>query len=132
MKVASIPTLLQFFFAFVYADAHYIEGYDQNRIICICQRLMDLAASTKRRYKLLTPLDCLGHQETLVEMKSHTGELRESLPKKSEEFMKFFFTYKPGQLDKTQKVRVRESLKKTMKTVPLKTELVADKTEGSS
>jgi hypothetical protein len=132
MKVASIPTLLQFFFAFVYADAHYIEGYDQNRIICICQRLMDLAASTKRRYKLLTPLDCLGHQETLVEMKSHTGELRESLPKKSDEFMKFFFTYKPGQLDKTQKVRVRESLKKTMKTVPLKTELVADKTEGSS
>jgi hypothetical protein len=132
MKVASIPTLLQFFFAFVYADAHYIEGYDQNRIICICQRLMDLAASTKRRYKLLTPLDCLGHQETLVEMKSHTGELRESLPKKSDEFMKFFFTYKPGQLDKTQKVRVRESLKKTMKTVPLKTELVTDKTEGSS
>ena len=131
MKVASIPTLLQFFFAFVYADAHYIEGYDQNRIICICQRLMDLAASTKRRYKLLTPLDCLGHQETLVEMKSHTGELRESLPRKSDEFMKFFFTYKPGQLDKTQKVRVRESLKKTMKTVPLKAELVTDKTEGS-
>jgi hypothetical protein len=131
MKVASIPTLLQFFFAFVYADAHYIEGYDQNRIICICQRLMDLAASTKRRYKLLTPLDCLGHQETLVEMKSHTGELRESLPKKSEEFMKFFFTYKPGQLDKTQKVRVRENLKKTMKSVPLKAELVTDKTEGS-
>lgn len=131
MKVASIPTLLQFFFAFVYADAHYIEGYDQNRIICICQRLMDLAASTKRRYKLLTPLDCLGHQETLLEMKSHTGELRESLPRKSDEFMKFFFTYKPGQLDKTQKVRVRESLKKTMKTVPLKAELVTDKTEGS-
>lgn len=129
MKVASIPTLLQFFFAFVYADAHYIEGYDQNRIICICQRLMDLAASTKRRYKLLTPLDCLGHQETLMEMKSHAGELRETLPKKSDEFMKFFFTYKPGQLDKTQKVRVRESLKKTMKTVPLKSELVADKTE---
>ena len=131
MKVASIPTLLQFFFAFVYADAHYIEGYDQNRIICICQRLMDLAASTKRRYKLLTPLDCLGHQETLLEMKSHTGELRESLPRKSDEFMKFFFTYKPGQLDKTQKVRVRDSLKKTMKTVPLKAELVTDKTEGS-
>ena len=40
LRVASIPTLLQFFFAFVYADAHFIEGgYDQDRVICICQRL---------------------------------------------------------------------------------------------
>ena len=131
MKVASIPTLLQFFFAFVYADAHFVEGYDQNRIICICQRLMDLAASTKRRYKLLTPLDCLGHQETLTEIKSHSTELRESTPKKSDEFLKLFFTYKPGQLNKTQKARVRDTLKKTMKTLPIKNDLVTDKTEGS-
>jgi hypothetical protein len=127
MKVASIPTLLQFFFAFVYADAHMIEGYDQNRIICICQRLMDLAASTKRRYKLLTPLDCVGRQETLIDMKTHTGELRETLPKKSNEFMKLFFTYKPGSLNRTQKSRVRESLKKTMKSSFVSTELVTDK-----
>jgi hypothetical protein len=129
MKVASIPTLLQFFFAFVYADAHYIEGYDQNRIICICQRLMDLAASTKRRYKLLTPLDCLGHQETLTEMKSHTSELRTSTPKKSDEFLKLFFTYKPGELNRTQKAKVRQTLKKTMKTLPVKNDLVTDQTQ---
>ena len=127
MKVASIPTLLQFFFAFVYADAHMIEGYDENRIICICQRLMDLAASTKRRYKLLTPLDCVGRQETLIDMKTHTGELREKLPKKSNEFMKLFFTYKPGSLNRTQKSRVRESLKKTMKSSFVPAELVTDK-----
>jgi hypothetical protein len=41
IRVASIPTLLQFFFAFVYADAHFLEGFDQNRIICIAQRLVD-------------------------------------------------------------------------------------------
>jgi hypothetical protein len=132
MKVASIPTLLQFFFAFVYADAHMIEGYDQNRIICICQRLMDLAASTKRRYKLLTPLDCLGHQESLIDMKTHTGELREKLPKKSDEFMRLFFTYKPGSLNKTQKTRIRETLKKTMKGQFVKSELVADKINTES
>ena len=126
LKVASIPTLLQFFFAFVYADAHSIEGYDQNRVICICQRLMDLAASTKRRYKLLTPLDCLGTQETIIDMKTHTGELREKYPKKSDEFMKLFFTYKPGSLNRTQKARVRESLKKTMKASFVAPQLVSD------
>jgi hypothetical protein len=130
MKVASIPTLLQFFFAFVYADAHYLEGFDQNRIICICQRLMDMAASTKRRYQLLTPLDCLGHQETLIEMKGHTGHLREQTPKKSDEFLKLFFTYKPGTLNKTQKNKVRESLKKTMKTIPSDVGLVVDSTSS--
>ena len=128
MKVASIPTLLQFFFAFVYADAHYIEGYDPNRIICICQRLMDLTASTKRRYKLFTPIDCLGHQESLSELKTRTGTLRESIPKKSDEFMKLFFSYKPGELNKTQKNSIRASLKKTMKVLPARIGLVTDKT----
>ena len=88
---------------------------------------MDLAASTKRRYKLLTPLDCVGRQETLIDMKTHTGELREKLPKKSNEFMKLFFTYKPGSLNRTQKSRVRESLKKTMKSSFVPAELVTDK-----
>ena len=130
MKIASIPTLLQFFFAFVYADAHYLEGYDQNRIICISQRLMDLASSTKHRFKLLTPLDCLGHQESLTEMKKKTSELHEQTPKKSDEFMKLFFKYTPGTLTKTQKNRVRTTLKKTMKKLPVHEEgLVTDKTE---
>jgi hypothetical protein len=128
VRVASIPTLLQFFFAFVYADAHFLEGgYDQDRIICICQRLIDLAASTKRRFDLLTPLDCLGHQETLTEMKAHKSDLYDSIPKKSEEFLHLFFSYKPGQFNKTRKARVKSILRKTMKTKRLE-ELVTDQT----
>jgi len=129
MKVASIPTLLQFFFAFVYADAHFVEGYDQNRIICISQRLIDLAESTKRRYTLLTPLDCLGHQETVQEIKRHASELRELYPKKSDNFLKFFFSYRPGELTKTQKNKVRRVIRKTMKQVPVRPLLISDKTE---
>jgi hypothetical protein len=128
VRVASIPTLLQFFFAFVYADAHFLEGgYDQDRIICICQRLIDLAASTKRRFDLLTPLDCLGRQETLTEMKAHKSDLYDSIPRKSEEFLHLFFSYKPGQLNKTRKARVKAILRKTMKTKRLE-ELVTDQT----
>jgi len=114
--VGSIPTLLQFFFAFVYADSHMMEGFDENRIICICQRLVDLASSTSRRFEILTPLDCIGHQESLIEMKKHKGELYEKLPKNSLEFLKFFFSYKPGSATKTQKHKLKENLRKTMKS----------------
>ena len=129
LRVASIPTLLQFFFAFVYADAHFIEGgYDQDRVVCICQRLMDLAASNKkRRFDLLTPLDCLGHQETLTEMKANKSVLHEKIPKKSQEFLQLFFSYKPGTLTKTQKTRVKTILRKTLKT-PRIHDLVTDQT----
>lgn len=130
MRVASIPTLLQFFFAFVYADAHFIEGgYDEDRVICICQRLMDLAASTKRRFDLLTPLDCLGHQETLTEIKLHKSELYAKTPRKSNDFLRLFFAYKPGTLNKTQKQRVKTILRKTAKTMPEDTDLVTDQTQ---
>jgi predicted Fe-S protein YdhL (DUF1289 family) len=91
MRVASIPTLLQFFFAFVYADAHYLEGFDQNRIICISQRLVDYANSDKqRKYELLTPLECMGHQETLVEMKEEASIIRSKTKKDSNDFLKFY------------------------------------------
>jgi hypothetical protein len=117
LKVGSIPTLLQFFFGFVYASAHYLEGYDETRIICICQRLVDMAhASGKRRFELLTPLDCIGRQETLTDMKVHKGTLYEKTPKNSPKFLQLFFTYKPGTLTKTQKARVRKTLKTTMKS----------------
>ena len=131
MRVASIPTLLQFFFAFVYADAHFIEGgYDEDRVICICQRLMDLAASSKRRFDLLTPLDCLGHQETLTEMKQHKSELYAKIPKKSNEFLRLFFAYKPGTLNKTQKQKMKAVLRKTSKIVPDDdVDLVTDQTQ---
>jgi hypothetical protein len=118
IRIASIPTLLQFFFAFVYAGAHFVEGgYDEDRVVCICQRLMDLAAATKtkRRFELLTPLDCLGHQDTLQEIKKNTSDLRANVPKKSVDFLKLFFTYKPGTLNKTQKSKTKSVLRRTLK-----------------
>jgi hypothetical protein len=133
LKVASIPTLLQFFMGFVYADAHFLEGYDENRIVCITQRLVDLAHSKKasRRFELLTPLDCIGKQATLRDIKEHTSEIKEKTSKKSSDFLRFFFTYKPGTLSGTQKQKLRRSLKETMRRPPRKTDadLVSDKSD---
>lgn len=116
LRIASIPTLLQFFFAFLYADAHFLEGYDENRIICTAQRLVEVAHEAKgaRRFQILTPLDCLGQQETLFGMREHASKLRNTLSKESPEFMRFFFTYQPNQFNKTQRQRLRSQLRKTL------------------
>jgi hypothetical protein len=115
LRVASIPTLLQFFFAFSYADAHFLEGFDENRIICTAQRLMDLIKDHKRRFQILTPIDCMGKQETLFDMREHAAALRSKTTQDSVDFFKFFFTYRPTQLSKSQRQKVRKDVKKTLK-----------------
>jgi hypothetical protein len=97
-KVASIPTLLNFLFATMYADKHFTEGTTQQRLICTCQTLIDLANnSRKRRFKLLTPILCIGKQKNLIDMKKEKSELYEKLSKHrtSKDFYKFFFSYVP-------------------------------------
>lgn len=114
IKVASIPTMLQFVFAYMYSGLHEDEI---THLMCVAQRLVDLAHhKEKRRYALLTPIDCIGSQETLVDMKKHKAELYNKLStnKSSVEFLKYFFTYNP-KITKTQRANIREQLRKTRK-----------------
>jgi hypothetical protein len=114
IKVASIPTMLQFVFAYMYSG---IAEDEITHLMCVAQRLVDLANhKEKRRYALLTPVDCLGTQETLIDMKKHKAELYEKLSKNksSSEFLKYFFNYNPKST-KTQRARVREQLHTTRK-----------------
>jgi hypothetical protein len=114
VKVASIPTMLQFVFAYMYSGLHEDEI---THLMCVAQRLVDLANNKeKRRYALLTPIDCIGTQETLIDMKKHKAELYNKLStnKSSAEFLKYFFSYNP-KVTKTQRAKVREQLRKTRK-----------------
>ena len=114
IKVASIPTMLQFVLAYMYSGAQEDEI---THLMCVAQRLVDLAnEKEKRRYALLTPIDCIGTQETLIDMKKHKAELYEKLSKNksSPEFLKYFFSYNPRST-KTQRARVREQLHNTRK-----------------
>jgi hypothetical protein len=73
-----------------------------------------------RRYKLLTPITCLGKQKSLVDMRVEKSKLYEELSKNksSPEFLEYFFTYNPTSMTKTQKARVKEQLRKTIKHRP--------------
>ena len=114
VKVASIPTTLQFVFAYMYSGLHEDEI---THLMCVSQRLVDLAShKEKRRYALLTPIDCLGTQETLIDMKRHKAELYTKLSKdkSSVQFLTYFFNYNPKSTP-TQRARTRELLRKTRK-----------------
>jgi hypothetical protein len=115
VRVASIPTTLQFFFSYLYSGAS-----EENiaRILCIAQRLVDVAHSKKkRRFAILTPKDCLGVQESFVEMKRNKAELYAELSKNksSPEYLEYFFSYNPGDT-KARRKTLRNALKKLKPT----------------
>jgi hypothetical protein len=110
VRVASIPTTLQFFFAYLYSGA---QEENVASILCIAQRLVDVANSkSKRRFDILTPKECIGVQESFIEMKRHKAELFEELGKdrSSKKFLEYFFTYNPD--DASSKKKAKTALKK--------------------
>jgi len=114
IKVASIPTALQFFLAYLYSG---IDEQEITHILCVSQRLMDLADHrAKRRFKILTPINCIGKQDTLLDMRKTKAVLYEKLAKDkaSPEFLRYFFTYNPHST-KTQRNKIKQQLKKTRK-----------------
>ena len=82
----------------LYSDREFIEHTSKDRIICTAQKLIDAAEnSNKRRFKLLTPIDCIGKQKGLIDMKKERAILYEKASKNREGalFKKYFFSYKP-------------------------------------
>jgi hypothetical protein len=114
MKVASIPTMLQFALAYMYSG---VPEDEITHLMCVSQRIVDLAShKEKRRYAILTPKDCLGEQDTLVDIRRKKAKMytRLSEDKMSAEFLKFFFTYNPSS-PKTERQKLKAQLKKTRK-----------------
>lgn len=97
LRIGSIPTLLNFFFAMLYADKEFAEHTTRQRIICTAQRLVDMANGSKRKFELITPIDCIGKQKELIDMKKERALLYEKASKNREGqlFKKYFFSYKP-------------------------------------
>jgi hypothetical protein len=86
-----------------------------THLMCVSQRLVDLAAhKEERRYAILTPMDCIGEQDSLIDLKKHKSELylKLSKDKNSPDFVKYFFSYDP-RMSKTRKNKLRNIMKKT-------------------
>ncbi len=112
--LASIPTLLQFFLAMLYADPHFEETGSHARLLCVAQQLVERAhGNLRRRYKLLTPITCVGTQPTLVDMRRTTAERYTALKQKrsSAEFLEYFFSYSPDTTSPAQKKQLKRAIR---------------------
>jgi hypothetical protein len=114
IKVASIPTMLQFALAYMYSG---VSEDEITHLMCVSQRLVDLAShKEKRRYAILTPKDCLGEQDTVIDIRRNKAKLyaRLSEDKSSADFLKFFFAYNPA-VPKTERQTIKKQLRRTRK-----------------
>ena len=113
LRIASIPTLLQFFLASVYGSDDLRHGIPEQRYLCAAENLIQMANDDlPRRYKLLTPIECLGKQDSIVDLRVRKANVYEKTAKnkKSTEFLQHFFTYVPGKLSGSESNELKKKL----------------------
>jgi hypothetical protein len=97
VKIATIDTMLSFWLAFLYADRPY---YDKDRILCMANYLFMVQEKNRLAQKGLLKrfsLNCVGHQETIEEMRAEKSEKYMELKsnRNSPEFEEWFLRYRP-------------------------------------
>lgn len=88
-KLGSMDTLLNFYLAFFYGRVAFTNA--QTSVLCVCQKLMDLAEAVRITGTQSWPfpafaVQCLGYQPTLAELKKkHRERVRQERQKKKAE-----------------------------------------------
>jgi hypothetical protein len=98
VKIATIDTMLSFYLAFMYASRPYY--YDKDRILCMSKYLFEVQEKNRLAQKGLLKrfsLNCMGHQETIEEMRAEKAskfiELKDK--KNTPEYEEWFLRYRP-------------------------------------
>lgn len=97
IKVASIDTMLSFYLAFLYANRPY---YDKDRILCMSNYLFDVQQRNRLSQRGLLrrfSVKCVGHQETIEEMRAEKAKKYTELKKNSKEYDEWFLRYRPSE-----------------------------------
>lgn len=117
IKVATIDTMLTFYFAFYYADQPY---YNKDRILCMTKFLFEVEQQNRLAQRGLLKrfsIDCYGKQPTLESIRAAKVKKYEELKNKrdSPEYEDWFLKYNPavkyGKL-KDEPAKVRSSTKR--------------------
>ena len=114
VRVATIDTMLSFYFAFFYSDREY---YDENRILCMAQYLFDVQQKNRLQQKGLLKrfsINCYGKQDTLEEMRNTKAEKYKELKNKrnSKEYESWFLRYVPFEEKMEKKEKKEDNMKK--------------------
>lgn len=123
IKVATIDTMLSFYLAFLYANRPY---FDKDRILCMSNFLFDVQEKNRLAQKGLLKrfsIDCVGHQETVEEMRAEKAAKYAELDKNDPEYEEWFLRYRPQDEGKEKSKsksktnsKTRKQSKKTRKT----------------
>jgi hypothetical protein len=118
IKIATIDTMLSYYLAFLYAERNY---YDVNRILCMSKFLFEVQQKNRLVQKGLLKrfsIDCLGHQETIEEMRAEKAAKYRELKgmNGTKEYEEWFLSYKPG--DAKKSLKSFKKGKKSTKTKP--------------
>lgn len=118
VKVATIDTMLSFWLAFLFANRPY---YDKDRILCMSNYLFDVQEKNRLAQKGLLKrfsLNCMGHQETVEEMRAEKAEKYNELKdkKNDKEYEEWFLRYRPTDTkDKVTNKSIRKKSKSRQK-----------------
>jgi hypothetical protein len=130
IKIATIDTMLSFYFAFLYANKSY---YDHERILCMAKFLFDIQQKNRLEQKGLLKrfsIICYGHQESVEEMRADKAKKFKELKEKrgTREYEEWFLSYRPSGIktftknhNKTEKKRnIKENIKENKNKNTLK------------
>jgi hypothetical protein len=118
IKVATIDTMLSFYLAFLYANRPY---YDKDRILCMSKYLFEVQSKNRLAQKGVLrrfSINCMGHQETIEEMRAEKAEKFKELKDKkgTSEYDSWFLRYRPSDTkEETGKKEKKETGKKEKK-----------------
>tara|TARA_B100000424_G_scaffold111767_1_gene84051 strand:+ start:9860 stop:11299 length:1440 start_codon:yes stop_codon:yes gene_type:complete len=115
VKVATIDTMLTFYFAFFYSNRDY---YDENRILCMAQYLFDVQQKNRLEQKGLLrrfSINCYGKQKTLEDIRHLKAvKFRELKSKKgTKEYDNWFLRYVPLEKQNEKNNKTKKNDKKT-------------------
>lgn len=113
IKIATIDTMLSFYLAFLYGNKPY---FDPDRILCMSKYLFEVQEKNRLTQKGLLrrfSINCIGHQETIEEMRAEKSEKFMTLKNKknSKEYEEWFLRYRPS--DKKEEKIIKSSKQKT-------------------
>jgi hypothetical protein len=114
LNIATIDTIMSFYLAFIYIKRPY---YSVDRLLCMAAFLFDVQQRNRLEQKGLLKrfsIECVGHQETMEEMRANKSEKYKELKGKQNtaEYEEYFLRYRPSDGPNKSK---KQGFKKTRK-----------------
>jgi hypothetical protein len=99
IKIATIDTIMSFYLAFIYINRPY---YSVERLLCMSAFLFEVQQRNRLEQRGLLKrfsIQCVGHQETVEEMRAHKSEKFKELKDKrgTVEYEEYFLRYRPNE-----------------------------------